>query len=89
MRLILLIYLLLGIGMGAIIKDTPSIRYGFIEWLFLAFVHIPFIACGVAFARSSKPTNGGYSRGLSSGGWGYALVASYLLGFVGFMLVKR
>lgn len=89
MRLILLIYLLLGIGMGAIIRDTPSTRYGFVEWLFLAFVHIPFIACGVVLARSSKPTNGGYSRGLSPAGWGYALVASYLLGFVGFMLVKR
>lgn len=89
MRVILLIYLLLGIGMGAVIKDTPSTRYGFAEWLFLAFVHIPFIAGGVVFARSSKPTNGGYSRGLSPSGWGYALVASYFLGFLGFMLVKR
>jgi len=89
MRFILLIYLLLGIGMSAIIKDTPSARFGFIEWLFLAFVHVPFIAFGVAFACSSKPTTGGYSRGLSPGGWGFAFAASYLIGFVGFMLVRR
>ncbi|HTV41124.1 MAG TPA: hypothetical protein VMF08_11155 [Candidatus Sulfotelmatobacter sp.] len=90
MRFIPLIYLLLGICMGVIIKDTPSVKFGFPEWLFLGTIHVPFVAFGVAFARSSRPTNGGYTRGLSPGGWGLALAASYLAGFFGFfMLVKR
>ena len=86
---VLLVYLLLGICMSAVIRDAPISRFGFIEWLFLAFVHVPFVAFGVAFARSSTPTNGGYSQGLSPSGWGTAIVASYFVGFIGFLILKR
>jgi len=69
--------------------SMTSVKLGFKEALILAGIHIPFIGVGALLALSSKPTESGYRHGLSPGGWGFALVASYVIGFVGYMIAKR
>jgi FtsH-binding integral membrane protein len=88
MKFSLLIYVLLGTGMSAMITDTSSVKLGFKEVLILIGFHIPFIGLGAWIAVSSKPTRDGYRHGLSPGAWGVALVASYVVGFIGFMFAK-
>lgn len=88
MRFILIIYLLLGMLVGVVITD-PSVKLGTYEALFLAAIHIPFVGAGIAIAFSSKPTNGGYSRGMSPVGWALGIIASYFIGFVGLLIAKR
>jgi hypothetical protein len=89
MKIILGIYILLGTGMSAMITDTPSVKLGFKEVLILIAIHIPFIGFGSVLAVTSKPTDTGYRHRLSPGAWGIALVACYVVGFVGYMFAKR
>jgi hypothetical protein len=88
MKFILVIYILLGTCMSAMITDTPRVKFGLKEVLILFGVHAAFIGLGALLAISSKPTGSGYRHGLSPGAWGIALAASYLTGFVGFVLAK-
>jgi hypothetical protein len=88
LKLILGAYLLFGTAMSAVVCATPLAKWGVKEVLIMVAIHIPFIAVGAWLAAASKPTQAGYRHGLSPGLWRFALVAGYVIGFIGYTFAK-
>ena len=90
MPFILLIYLLFGLGNGAMIAEGFRGRFTWPVNGILLFLGANIVAAFLAWllATSSKlKEDGTYKHGLSPGGWGIGLSVAYVVGFVAGILV--